>query len=316
MWFRARLIVQAYRSRGEGLTVRVDDVEVTVHETQHPRDAGNSVILAEALTERVASPVVEAFLAALDATLSSDKTPDDVLDYCAQLSSELSGHCRRVVELTRWRWRSDSSHSPYAHVGSEFSSDGVRWRQLPGRMNAHARLGRGLVLNDIAATSVQELLDAVVSEPVAHQLLREAKDVAYSHPRSAVVIGVAAVESGFKHLVADLVPDAAWLAENVPSPPVVRMLREYLPTLPVRLKIDGTVHGPPKYVRALLTSAVEERNRVTHTGRGQIDGPAAYDQLHDALAAIQDSLYLFDHYSGHAWALAEVGEKFRGALGT
>jgi hypothetical protein len=315
MRFRARLIVQTYRQRGDGLNVRIGDVDVTVREAQHPRDQEKTVILAEASTERIPPPDLSAYLSGLDATPASEDTPEDVLSYCAEVARELSNDCRRVVELVRWRWRSDSPHSPYVHVAAEFSADGERWLALPARLHMHATLGFGLVLNETAQRSVQKLIEAAASEPLAHQLLREAKDVAGGNPRSALVVAVAAVESGFKHLVADLVPDAGWLAENVPSPPVVKMLKEFLPLLPVRLQLNDTVLAPPKYVRTLLTEAVEDRNRVMHTGRGQT-GPDVHDQLHETLTAIQDTLYLFDYYAGHAWALEELTDAFREALGT
>ena len=90
---------------------------------------------------------------------------------------------------------------------------------------------------DIAQGELAELTAMVTSdirEPLAHQLLREAWNLRHTNPRISVVIGVAAAEVGMKQLVAMLVPHARWLVEELPSPPLVPMMRHYLAELPIR----------------------------------------------------------------------------------
>src|SRR5438270_11607402 len=82
-----------------------------------------------------------------------------------------------------------------------------------------------------AAQELQALLDKRVSEPLAHALLREGWSQRRENPSSALLIGMAALEIGIKEYIAECVPDAAWLAENAPTPPIVNMLTDYLPTL-------------------------------------------------------------------------------------
>jgi hypothetical protein len=143
-------------------------------------------------------------------------------------------------------------------------------------------------------------------------LLREALDVSTSNPRSAIVIGISAAEVGFKHLVAELVPDAEWLISKVPSPPLPKMLKEYLPLLPTKLTLDGSTPAPPKYVRTLLTDGVESRNTIAHAGQGGLHGQL----LVDTLEAVRDMLYLFDYYAGHEWAFYELSTRFKEELGS
>jgi hypothetical protein len=234
------------------------------------------------------------------------------MDFAGEINSNLSAACRRCIELLRWRTRADAPHQPYASLGTQWSSDGIEWHQLATRGYITGRVMSGLALTADTAMKVQALLDENVVEPIAHKLLREARDGGATNPRSAIVISIAAVETGFKQLVADLVPDATWLVETVPSPPVMKMLKDYLPLLPVRAKIDGQTHPPPKYVRTLLTRAVEERNLVSHLGSGELDPKT----LQKTLDAIEDTLYLLDYYAGQMWALDETSDQFREALGT
>jgi len=47
------------------------------------------------------------------------------------------------------------------------------------------------------------------------------------HRRSALVIGVAAAEVGFKRLVGSLVPQAQWLMDEVQTPSLAKMLASF-----------------------------------------------------------------------------------------
>ncbi len=109
------------------------------------------------------------------------------------------------------------------------------------------------------------------------------------NPRSAVVIGIAAAEVGLKQCIADLVPDAGWLIEKVQSPPLVDMLRKYLPQLPARLKIGDQVLPPPKAVLKGLERGVMLRNRIVHSSVA--DMPTT-DEIDDLLYSVLDLLWM------------------------
>jgi hypothetical protein len=155
------------------------------------------------------------------------------------------------------------------------------------------------------------LLESGEEEPLCHELFREAWGLRSSAPRSALLIGVSALEIGFKELVAKLVPDCEWLVENAPSPPVVRMLEEYLPKLPTRLKIKDKTLSPPKTILDELRKVIQARNKVTHTGGGD---SMRGSRLKEALLAIEDVLWQLDYYSGHDWALKHMRSVTRQAL--
>jgi len=146
--------------------------------------------------------------------------------------------------------------------------------------------------------SVADLWQEAAEEPLAHELFCEAADQEQKNPRSCLVLTVAAAEIGFKQLVGSLVPDAKWLADNVPSPPLVTMLSNYLPTLPLKVRINGSRPKVPAKLISTIKTAVQLRNQVAHGNSPKIPSK----KLHEILMAIHDCLYLFDYYNGHSWA--------------
>ena len=151
-----------------------------------------------------------------------------------------------------------------------------------------------------------------VREPVAFELLREAVQNVGGNDRSALVMGVAAIEVGLKHCIARVAPDARWMVEEAPSPPVARMLREYLPTLPMRNTVAGEVKPPPSHHIDYVTKYVRLRNEIAHVGA---DASLDVDDLLEFLDVARDLLHLFDFYVGHEWAMEYVRDETRDALG-
>ncbi|ABI81912.1 hypothetical protein Pcar_3293 [Syntrophotalea carbinolica DSM 2380] len=113
-----------------------------------------------------------------------------------------------------------------------------------------------------------------------------------------------------KTTIGTLVPNSNWLVENVPSPPVSRLLIEYLPTLPVGNTVGGKVLPPPKTTMEVIKKAVTIRNRIAHIGA---KAPSD-DTLDEILDAIQDTLWLLDYYCGHAWAYEHISNTTRQEL--
>jgi hypothetical protein len=62
------------------------------------------------------------------------------------------------------------------------------------------------------------------------------------------------------------VPDAEWLANNVPTPPLDKLVSNYLPMLPAKLKIEGKVLKPSKRIRSAIRKGIEARNASVHAG--------------------------------------------------
>jgi hypothetical protein len=203
------------------------------------------------------------------------------------------------------RWRSGSSRmmrpSGWVFHLSGWRLDGEQWHSIP--------IDTTVSISDVSLTAVTEdsiaqvrtLLADRASESLGHSLWREAWTIYQQDPRTALMIGVSAAEIGFKELVADLVPNAEWLAMHVPTPPLVTMLRDFLPQLPARNRLDGRVISPPEETMKLLQEAVRERNAAAHRGTS-----VKWDRAEKILVMVRDLLWLFDFYRGHSWALARI----------
>jgi hypothetical protein len=152
-----------------------------------------------------------------------------------------------------------------------------------------------LELSECAASELQGLLTRHELEPLAHELFREAWGQRQDNPRSSLLLGMAALEIGVKNYIAACVPDAAWLAENVPTPPLLRILQEYLPTLH---PAGGTPIAPlDDDTAGVLKVAVKLRNGLAHTGSN-----VPRERLVRSLRAIRNVLWRMDVARGHEWA--------------
>jgi hypothetical protein len=211
----------------------------------------------------------------------------------------------RTVQLLRWRHGFEVPTQPFAQRTDEWSLDQETWWRISIR-------GRGYVqvsLYDLGPSAitriseVQRLLDADDEMPVGHELLTEAQEQAHLSLRSALVLSLAALEVGFKGLIGELVPAATWLAAELPSPPLEKMLRHYLPLLPKALEVSaGLGDRLNDDVLVQVRKAVELRNNLVHKGKAKID----FRWLHSWMDLCRDLLYLFDFYQGHSWALQEI----------
>ena len=112
------------------------------------------------------------------------------------------------------------------------------------------------------------------------------------------MIGVTAAEIALKQLIGELAPDAGWLVENMPSPPIHKIAKDYIPSLKVRARLEGKTLRPPKKLLKRLGEAVELRNKVVHAG----GAPPSQEELKGILAAMEDLVWICSLYTGHNWA--------------
>jgi hypothetical protein len=215
---------------------------------------------------------------------------------------EMYCHMLRTMRLIRWR--TNSQGRPHqirsgVHDGSRWSLDGVQWKPVADcssfTLTSHVHAAW--------TSEAEKFLEAEISgdldEPLGHELLREAWTNRRENPRSCIVLAVAAAEVGFKQFASKALPDAAWILESLPSPPLVKMLTELFPWSKLNVQIDGESLTPPKSVTTTLTKAVLLRNDIVH-GRGENLNRKTVDSV---LIAVRDLLYFLDAFQGQRWAL-------------
>jgi len=98
--------------------------------------------------------------------------------------------------------------------------------------------------------------------------------------------------------------------ENDPTPPVVKMLRDYLPELPTKCKLNEKTLAPPKDIRSKLEEGIMLRNRLVHVGEVII----THEVLEEVLLAVRDVLWMLDYYGGFGWAIDKVRQQVREKL--
>lgn len=197
-------------------------------------------------------------------SLPYDQYPIQVQTFISEIYAGLLGSASRVWRLLRWRTAATGSHEVFQTIlASEWSRDSAAWQDLP--VKAYVTVGSYAIprIGTDIEQSVQDLLTDDVAEPSSEELLREAWAASRANPRAGLLLAVAAAEVGFKELVTDLVPEVRWLTLNVPAPPLVRLLSNSLPELPVRA---GIAEPPPKEIRRVLENAVKARNDLAHQG--------------------------------------------------
>lgn len=241
---------------------------------------------------------------------SLDKFPQHFRSLVRQVNRELLEAVRVVVDAIRWRTNTLGPHNPISVIGLFWSKDKEFWHPAPLALSVRIEEFPAVCIDEEVRSDINEIIKNGLREPVHHELFREAWRQRNENPRSSLVMGVAALEAAIKTTIGNLIPSASWLVENLPSPPVTRLLQEYVPRLPAINKIEGKVVSPPKHIMASIKQAVTIRNQVAHIG-GKAPSPERLDNI---LQVIRDVMWLLDYYCGYAWAFNHISDETREAL--
>jgi hypothetical protein len=206
-----------------------------------------------------------------------------------------------TIAIVRWRsGLSEGPIDPFRNRREHLSQDGQTWLEVS--VLRSFKIIQNPPLRQIGTSpeceqQIVRLISERGEEPLGHQLFREAWTDRQTRPASALVIGVAAAEVGFKKLVGSLIPEAQWLVDDIQTPYLVRMLRKFLPTLPVKFRFQGKSICPPNVLLKRLDRAIE-CNKLVHAGQP----PPNIDELEEMLRAVNDFLWICDVYAGYGWA--------------
>jgi hypothetical protein len=242
--------------------------------------------------------------------------PVEIRELLDKAEIELTQQMDRFLKLIRWRQGIDAP-------GEIVHNRSLYWRTKDGPYSCAPLSNHSPTEFEIPAmfgihweednvSDLRELwANANLTEPLGHALVREAGALAKDSPRSAILIMTSALETAVKMHISRIASDTAWLMEEIPSPPIFKILRDYIPDIHKR---RGTVldywpklHPWFKKVQKLI----EARNKVAHTGTIPDDVPPIWDSLQ----TVTDLLYILDVLDGHEWAKERVGYPLRLELG-
>lgn len=148
-----------------------------------------------------------------------------------------------------------------------------------------------------------------VSVPLWFEVLSDARRLETIAPRSSLIAAYSALEIGLMTFLSDRIPSATYLLENIPSPPLYKLLRNGL----VSLKLNAVPESfwasdSWKTACKSVQQMAELRNRLTHGGN------PAYLNTHDVrkFLDLANELLFFLHYlSGNDWARNHLAGRFK-----
>jgi hypothetical protein len=280
---------------------------------QKPTEAGSAICTAdtteETVDEEMLSEINMSFSTCLNLSTSlvgkwanlKGRDPRSV-GFLHGILDELYSSMIPTVTIFRWRCGlAEVPPDPIRNLRGYCSIDGQEWYEVSMARSAKIVFNMAfgpLPPSDEICRDVTEMVISGKQEPLGWQLFREAWTERMTRPASALVIGVAAAEVGFKKLVCSLAPQTQWLVEELQTPSLGKMLRKYLPTLPVKYRFKAKSVRPPASLLNRLDRAIECRNKLVHAGQP----PPNLEELGEMLRAVSDFLWICDLYSGQQWA--------------
>lgn len=233
--------------------------------------------------------------------------PDYFQDFIKNTSSEVTSYISKTIRYLCWRYNLPLQ-SNVVFMNELSCGDIKNWSVIP---TSEYYVGDFWHEDEKTQIDCAGIVDEIVNErnePLAHELLREANSIKFTSPKSALVIGVAALETGVKTLIQNINPESSWLIENIQSPPVLAILQNYIPTLRVKYKVQGQVRfAPEDKTFEQLKKCLSIRNNIVHGRKQEVDK----HDLFDYLRTIKNVLYWLDFYAGNKWAINNTsGEIF------
>ena len=200
-------------------------------------------------------------LAPIDLTrhaLEPSWMPDELGSVLGEARERLRNCADSVVGALRWRLGLMGPVRPFRDSSYEWSLDGDTWREFSPRLfalleDSAVRDLTGEILADVA-----ELVSTGRSEPLPYTLWREAWELSAQYPRSAVLIGIAALEVGTKRYIASAAPDTEWLVRELQSPPLSDLFHIHFPSWAPGALIE--VGSPPLPKSTAVRSAKVSRS--------------------------------------------------------
>ncbi|MFN3546595.1 MAG: hypothetical protein ACK4U0_03810 [Mesorhizobium sp.] len=237
--------------------------------------------------------------------------PIEIQKICDEVYDKLISFAVRFLHLIRWSQNIDAPHKLFDHLPSLY------WRVEPGSYyivpsksnELDGRSPVGIQWDDTDRDILYALFSKDAVEPLGHELLREAISLISSSPRTALLGLSLALEAGVKQHLSRKVPQAAWLLEKMPSPPIDKIVRTYLRELHNFATSPQLNWDALKPLFKTCKELSEDRNIVAHQGC-----MPERANLFVYATAVSDLLYIIDFLDGEIWATDHV-EQNRSALG-
>ena len=245
-------------------------------------------------------------------SITFDMLPLGLQRVCQEVTSSMAESLVRFLSLLRWQQNASGPHAAFPHLQAGQAVPVFFWKTehencylapLPRNQVLSVSSSGGMRWEERHRVAFGGLWsEAGAAEPLAHELLREAKLASNENPRSALLMAYSALEVGIKQHIGKMVPDAAWLAENAPTPPLDKIFRDYLPKLHVESAVFAELNGSNGLAKE-IGEFTKARNALAH--RGENGSPP----VHEYIELVSDVLYFIDALEGRAWARDHLSRK-------
>jgi hypothetical protein len=235
--------------------------------------------------------------------------PAPFVSFVDTVRGKLSLISNALVNVIRWRYAQDGPLSPLISQGlglcfSCSNDAGVSWYPIPGRYSIKKITPPHSIfaIDETDVNEISKLISTNKEQPPYHELLREAKELQHSSPRSSVLLAISAAEVAVKFAIVNRAPDNTWLIDNMQSPPIVKMLIKYLPTLlQEEEQLFYKAEKNSEFIKTFM-DGVLIRNEMAHKGTR----PPTTEKVLEIIRAVQKLLWICDYYSGCLWAKQHI----------
>jgi len=214
-------------------------------------------------------------------------------------TEKASSRLKSFVSTIRWRFNIDTSINPCSLIRSYCSKNkNKNWRGInDSTIQVKYAKDNAVPINHAFSEETLELSLAEDGEPTGHELLREAKEISNVSVRASLIMGIASVEVRLKDLISARSPSTEWLIKSTPSPPIAKIISNYLPELFDEYKDEILAFKKTDHFK-LIDKQIENRNSTSHTGAKGPQGLIIYELLD----SVEQFLWFCDFISGFEWA--------------
>lgn len=244
-------------------------------------------------------------------TLPYDILPEYFRSYCSGIVNELKSYSSRTYKTIRWVQGREGSNHPFNNTELKWSFDEVEWFDFPSWLSCELSIKGGLYSSPKLITSVTKIVQSGGSEPLSHELLREAYGIISFYPRSALLIAVSAAEAATKRCIIYFRNETQWLIENTASPDIITLYRDYIHGTLIKDDKSQSINLPNNTILNPLRKIIHMRNKLAHGGTCSINE----DELVKKLHVISNLLWVIDLHMGYEWASKHIDSEVKKEMG-
>ena len=232
--------------------------------------------------------------------------PKKLENYLSKEKEKATGRLKTFVSTLRWRFNIDTSINPCSLINSYCSNNKIQNWRIINNLDVRVKYGKdnAIPINHAFSEDTLELSLAEDGEPTGHELLREAKAISNVSVRASLIMGIASVEVRLKDLISARSPSSEWLIKSIPSPPITKIISNYLPELFDDYRSEILAFKKTKHFK-LIYKQIENRNITSHTGAEVSQGIIIYELLD----SVEQFLWFCDFLSGFEWAKEYLDEE-------